>query len=117
MRLNEVHFGTGRPVDGYGPDFFRIAGEIHNGAVAILPGRVAAWGGLEDTETPKAAAGDLDILFVGTGAETAHLPEAFRDALEAEGIAVEAMATPAAARTFNVLLSEGRRVGCLLLPV
>jgi uncharacterized protein len=30
---------------------------------------------------------------------------------------VEPMPTPAACRTFNVLLSEGRRVGLALIPV
>ncbi|MEC7257968.1 MAG: MTH938/NDUFAF3 family protein, partial [Pseudomonadota bacterium] len=33
------------------------------------------------------------------------------------GLGVEAMASPAACRTYNVLLSEGRRVGLALLPV
>jgi uncharacterized protein len=57
------------------------------------------------------------VLFVGTGAEIAHVPPAFRAALEAAGPGVEAMASPAACRTYNVLLSEGRRVGLALLPV
>nr|MCU0854979.1 Mth938-like domain-containing protein [Paracoccaceae bacterium] len=33
------------------------------------------------------------------------------------GMGVEAMASPAACRTYNVLLSEGRRVALALLPV
>ena len=33
------------------------------------------------------------------------------------GLAVEPMASPAACRTYNVLLSEGRRVAVALLPV
>jgi len=45
------------------------------------------------------------------------VPVAFRDALEAEGIGVEVMNSPAAARTYNVLLGEGRRVAACLLPV
>ena len=57
------------------------------------------------------------VLFVGTGAEIAHAPRAFRDRLEEAGIGVETMATPAACRTYNVLLSEGRRVAVALLPV
>ena len=64
-----------------------------------------------------ALAGRIDVLFVGTGAEIAHAPRAFRDRLEEAGIGVETMATPAACRTYNVLLSEGRRVAVALLPV
>lgn len=117
MRLNEIRYDGLRPVDGYGPGFFRIGGVVHEGAVAVLPSGVAAWGGYGDTAGLIAAASMVDVLFVGTGAEVAHVPAAFREALEAAGIGVEAMATPAACRTYNVLLSEGRRIGLALLPV
>ena len=59
----------------------------------------------------------MDVLFVGTGAEIAHLPADLRDQLEASGIGVEVMSSPSAARTYNVLLSEGRRVALAMLPV
>ncbi len=57
------------------------------------------------------------MLFVGTGAEIARVPEPFRRQLEEAGMGVEATASPQACRTYNVLLSEGRRVGTALLPV
>jgi uncharacterized protein len=57
------------------------------------------------------------VLFVGTGAEIAHIPPELRVALEDVGIGVEIMSSPAACRTYNVLLSEGRRVAAALLPV
>lgn len=117
MRLNEIRFDLGLPVDGYGPGFFRVAGQVHQGAVTVLPGGVAGWGGYADTAPLVAAAGALDVLFVGTGAQIAHLPADFRATLEAAGIGVEAMASAAACRTYNVLLSEGRRVGLALIPV
>jgi uncharacterized protein len=117
MRLNEVRFTDAQPVDGYGPGFFRVAGEVHEGAIAVLPSGVTAWGGYDDRETLLAAAGEIDVLFVGTGAETAHVPAGFRAALEEAGIGVESMASAPACRTYNVLLSEGRRVAVALLPV
>lgn len=117
MRLNEIRYTDALPVDGYGPGYFRIGGNIHEGPVAVLPSGVAAWAGYEDTATLVAAAGTLDVLFVGTGAVVAHVPRAFREPIEAAGIGVESMASPAACRTYNVLLSEGRRVGLALLPV
>jgi uncharacterized protein len=117
MRLNEVVFTDAVPVDGYGPGFFRVGGNVVEGAVLILPAGVSGWGGYEDTETLLAAAEALDILFVGTGAEIAHVPPTFRDVLEAVGVGVEAMGSPSACRTYNVLLSEGRRIGLAVLPV
>ena len=117
MRLNEIRFTDAVPVDGYGPGFFRIGGTVYQGPVIVLPSGVAAWAGFTETAALLAAVGSIDVLFVGTGAEIAHLPATFREALEAAGLGVEGMSSPAACRTFNVLLSEGRRVGLALIPV
>ncbi|TRD20790.1 Mth938-like domain-containing protein [Palleronia caenipelagi] len=116
MKLTETTFQDGTPVDGYGPGFFRIGGQRYEGAVLVLPGQVAAWGGYEDTAPLIAAAGDVDVILVGTGAMMTHLPPAFRSALEQAGIGVEQMASEQACRTYNVLLGEGRRVALALLP-
>jgi len=117
MQLNEIDYGKARPIDGYGPGFFRVGGEVTEGAVLVTADRVTAWGGYEDRDTLMPLVGQIDVLFVGTGAEMEYLPPAFRDALDAAGIGVEPMASPAACRTYNVLLSEGRRVAAALLPV
>ncbi len=117
MRLTEITYPDQRPVDGYGPGFFRIGGAVHHGAVLVLPDGVQSWGGLEDAGPIAAAAGRIDVLFVGTGAEIAPIPAGFRDPLEAVGVGVEPMSSPSACRTYNVLLAEGRRVALALLPV
>jgi uncharacterized protein len=57
------------------------------------------------------------VVFIGTGAEIAHIPNRLRAELEAAGLGVESMNSPAACRTYNVLLSEGRRVAAAVLPV
>ena len=115
MRLNEVTYTDAVPVDGYGPGFFRLGGEVFEGALSVLPSGVKSWGGFEDVAAFEGA--EIDVLFVGTGAEIAPVPGAFRSAVEAMGIGVEMMASPTACRTYNVLLSEGRRIGLALLPV
>ena len=117
MRLHEIVFNDSQPVDGYGPGFFRVGGNVIEGAVLVLPTGVSSWGGLDDTAPLIAAKDDLDILFIGTGADIAHLPEGFREKMEEAGLAAEAMSSPSACRTFNILLSEGRRVGLAMLPV
>ncbi|WP_425091005.1 Mth938-like domain-containing protein [Tropicimonas sp. S265A] len=115
MRLNEVTYTDAVPVEGYGPGFFRVGGNVFDGAITVLPTGVASWGGLQDLSPFEDQ--EIDVLFVGMGAEIAHAPQDFRQALEARGIGVEVMSSPAACRTYNVLLSEGRRVGLALLPV
>lgn len=117
MRLSEIDYGAARPIQGYGPGFFRIADQAHPAPLLIAPGVVAPWAGYEDPGPLVALAGRIDVLFVGTGAAIAPLPRALREALEAAGLGVEIMASPAACRTYNVLLAEGRRVAVALLPV
>lgn len=117
MRLTEITYGSARPIDGYGPGFFRVAGQVMQGAILVTPWNAGPWGGLDDIAAPLSLAGRIDVLFVGTGAEIAHAPAAFKAALEDQGIGVEVMNSPAACRTYNVLLSEGRRIAVALLPV
>ena len=117
MRLNEVQFNDSRPVDGYGPGFFRIGGDVFEGPVLTGPKGSKAWQGYAETAPLLDLAPDIDVLFIGTGAEIAHVPGDFRAPLEEAGIGVEIASSPAAARTYNVLLGEGRRVALALLPV
>jgi uncharacterized protein len=117
MRLNEVSYSEAQPVDGYGEGFFRIGGAVIKSAALTSVKGTGAWGGYEDQAALLALAGEVDVLFIGTGAEIAHIPAALRTALEEAGIGVEVMNSPAACRTYNVLLSEGRRIALAVLPV
>lgn len=117
MQVNEMQIQGGPTIDGYGPGFFRVGGDVYQGPVTVLPGQVMAWGGYEDSASLIALADQIDVLFIGTGAEIAPLPSDFRAALEAAGIGIDIMASPTAARTYNVLLSEGRRIAVALRPV
>lgn len=115
MRLNEITYPDLPPIDSYGPGFFRIGGEIHQGPLLLLPQGHRDWAGW--TETAPLLSAQVDVLFLGTGAETGFAPAELRAALEAADVAYECMATGPACRTYNVLLSEGRRIGAALLPV
>ena len=117
IRLTEVTYDSARPIDGYGPGFFRIGGEVLGGAVLVTATAAKGWGGFDDRAPLLALVGEIDVLLLGTGRTIAHPPASLRDALEAAGIGVEPMDSAAAARTYNVLLSEGRRIAAALLPV
>ncbi|MEP3685782.1 MAG: Mth938-like domain-containing protein [Sulfitobacter dubius] len=117
MRLNEITYTDAKPIDGYGPGFFRIGGEVVQGPLVIGPDGTTGWGGLADPAPVLVLAGKVDVVFLGTGAEVAHIPDDLRETLEEAGLGVEVMSSPAACRTYNILLSEGRRIALALLPV
>lgn len=117
IAVSEIRFDSARPVDGYGPGFFRIGGKVLHGPVLVTAEAARSWGGLEDLAPLVALAGRIDVLILGTGAGIARAPATLAAALEAACIGTEAMDSASAARTYNVLLSEGRRVAAALLTV
>ena len=117
MKLTPTQFGGAAAVDGYGPGFFRVGGKVIQGAVLVTAEGGTPWAGLDDRASLLALAGQVDVLFIGMGADVAHTPADLVAALRDAGVAVESMASPTAARTYNVTLSEGRRVACALLPL
>ncbi|WP_170468634.1 Mth938-like domain-containing protein [Ruegeria arenilitoris] len=117
MRLNEITYNNAVPIDGYGPGFFRIGGQVYEGAVLTGAQGTTAWGGYDDRDPLLALAENVDVLLIGTGADLTHIPTDLRSAMEKVGIGVEIMNAPAACRTYNVLLSEGRRIALALIPV
>lgn len=117
MRLTEITYGQALAIEGYGPGFFRLGTHVLRGAVMVTPWDAGPWGGMTDSATPLALVGKIDVLLLGTGKEIGHASPEFRKALEEAGIGVEVMNSPAACRTYNVLLGEGRRIAACLLPV
>lgn len=112
------------PIDSYGDGGFRFAGMSHRGSILCLPSGIHAWpvtgiGGLTATDlTPVLADGErIDVLLLGSGATFAMPDASIRALLSNAGLWVETMTTGAAARTYNVLLGEGRSVGAALIAV
>ena len=56
-----------------------------------------------------------DVIVLGTGDTCVFAPRQITFALARKGVGLEVMDTAAAARTFNVLVSEGRRVLAALI--
>lgn len=109
-------------IQGYDAAGFTITGVRHRGSVIVFPERTIAWAvadpaalTLDDLEPIRAAAAGIDILLIGTGATFRFVPPALRAAVRAWGPVADAMATPAACRTYNVLLAEERRVAAALV--
>lgn len=70
----------------------------------------------DESASPALPPGAPEVMLVGTGARQQFLAASVLQPLLAAGIGVEAMDTQAAARTYNILMAEGRRVVAALIP-
>jgi uncharacterized protein len=111
-------------IDAYGDGGFRFADMSHRGSLLCLPSGMHAWpvASAQDFSERSFApvleeAAGIELLLVGTGRDVAFLPEPVRGLLREHRIAVDIMPTNAAARTWNVLLAENRRVAAALVAV
>ncbi|HEX2136023.1 MAG TPA: MTH938/NDUFAF3 family protein [Microvirga sp.] len=118
-------FVPGRhPIDAYGNGGFRFAEMSHRGSILALPSGIHAWAVRsaaelsEETLAPVFRERDeLDLLLLGTGVDVAFVPQALRWRFREARIGLEVMQTGAAARTFNILVAENRKVGAALIAV
>ncbi len=112
-------------IDAYGGGGFRVSGQRVEGSILILddalrPWPVTALAGLgpeQIAEVLDAGPRAVEFLLLGVGARNAPPPPALRRALQAAGMGLEVMDTPAAARVYNVLAAEGRRLAAALIAI
>ena len=111
-------------VTAYGNGGFRFAEMSHKGSILCLPSGVYAWTASDAaTLTPDDFAqvfADLKApatLLLGTGLAQVWPDAVLTRAFTEAGLGIEAMSTGAAARTYNVLLAEKRRVAAALIAV
>jgi uncharacterized protein len=124
VTLQPARYPGRAPIDAYGNGGFRFAGMSHRGSLLALPSGIQAWQAVSasDIDTASLApvlaeADAIDILLIGIGDDLVPLDPATRQHLTEAGISVDPMATGAAVRTFNVLLSENRAVAAALIAV
>ena len=113
-------------IQSYKSGVFRISGVVYDHPVFISPLEVLPWdvdsnAGVESL-LPKhfdivlKHEGGVDVVLLGCGKDMALMPTVIDDAFKESDLSVDIMDTGAASRTYNVLMAEGRRVVCLLLP-
>lgn len=109
-------------ITGYGDGKFRVSGEEYASSILVFPDRSVVWPitppiTLEKLHVVLEEEGEIDLLLIGCGKKPDILPVGIKGALKEAGIALEVMDTGAACRTYNVLVSEGRRVAAALIVV
>ncbi len=110
-------------IDAYGHGGFRFANMSHQGGLLSLPSGMLAWaenfGSFADLDFERVfvEADRIDMFLLGCGADMVQISTKTRQAFKNYKIALDIMPTAAAARTYNILLAEGRRVACALVAV
>jgi uncharacterized protein len=120
----DAHFPGRAPLDAYGNGGFRFADMSHRGSILCLPSGIWSWTPnqaseitLESLEKAIEEAGEIEVFLIGTGDSHVHLDPALRQALKDAGLRVDVMATGPAARTYNVLIGDQRKVAAALIAV
>ena len=112
-------------VDAFGGGGFRLSGDWKAGSVLILDDvardwEVASAAALTASSLSpvlKAGPGVCELLVLGMGEANALPPREVREVFLRAGIGLEYLDTPAAARLYNLLTSEGRRLAAALIAV
>ena len=112
-------------IDAYGDGGFRLSGARHEGSVLIVQDLAQAWPVTSLAQlTPESLSAvleaglrEVEFVLLGMGAANALPPKAVRETLSRAGIGLEFMDTPTAARMYNVLTAEGRRLAAALIAI
>lgn len=106
----------------YGNGGFTISQTEYRGSVAIIGNQSTAWhvkSAIEislETLSPFLGQSDLiDILLIGCGDMASFISPEIKTTFKQQGINIDAMDTGAACRTYNILMSESRRVAAALI--
>jgi uncharacterized protein len=108
---------------GYGDDYLQVGEQRYGSGLLVHAGQVLApWGPERLSALDVAALAPLletppEVLVIGTGRITAFPCEPVLAALQAAHIGFECMDSRSAARTYNILITEGRVISAaMLLP-
>lgn len=121
MRFTQDSTSNVNVIRGYGPGELRINDDIFRNTLIVAAASIRSEPGLTTAAdlAVEHAAHILEfkpeLVLIGTGTRQVFPAPAFGAQFLSSGIGFEVMDTGAACRTFNVLVSEQRRVVALLI--
>lgn len=123
MKLHLADTRNRYTLTGYGSGYLSVNGNRYETALLVTPDAlpqpwpVTLATGLSAEAVARILSTAPEIIIIGTGPEQVFPPPAqLRPLIEAR-VGLEIMNTPAACRTYNVLMGEGRRVtAAICLP-
>ena len=122
MKLTLANHGDTKLFTANGADYVMVNGERFDTSIVVCANavrsdwRVSGFDTLDEADFAYFIDLKPDVLLFGTGAQQRFPHPRLYRALTDAGVAVEFMTTPAACRTYNILVAEGRRVFAAVLP-
>lgn len=108
-------------IQAHGPGWVMVGGQRYDSSIVVsASGRLQAWDCSRHAELTAQHFDQLaddapEVVLFGSGQRLRFVPPSLLRGLIERGIGVETMDTMAAARTYNILAGEGRRVVAALL--
>jgi len=120
MKLHQARAEGRNLFTGYGPGYVSINGNRREASTVVLSDRILDWevqafSALTEAAFARLASLPVEIVLLGTGPALRFPHPRLTQPLRDAGIGLEVMDTSAACRTYNILLSEDRRVAAALL--
>lgn len=108
-------------ITAYGTDYVAVNGRALHHSLLVTPETLTEhWGPnaiamLREEHLQALVALSCDVILLGTGTRQRFPSHALLRPLIEAGLPVEVMDTPAACRTYNILMAEGRAVAAALI--
>jgi len=121
MKLHLTQSAGNQLITGYGPSWIEVNEARYEHSLIVLPNQVVTdWNppgfeSLASEHFETLARLNPEVILLGTGARHRFVHPRLYAVLAEAGIGLECMATPAACRTYNILMAEGRHVAAALI--
>lgn len=121
MKLHLANLGDTKLFTAHAADYVMVNGERFRSSIVVCAQEVrndwvvTGFDALEEADFTYFLDLKPDVLLLGTGAQQRFAPPRLYRMLTDAGIAVEFMTTPAACRTYNILVAEDRKVVAAVL--
>jgi uncharacterized protein len=121
LKLHQESSGTLNTITSYGADYVAINLERHGSSIIVMPEKpvidwkVSSFEALAPEHFDALLEAGPEVVIFGSGARLRFPHPRLTAQLSRLRIGVETMDFGAACRTYNILMSEGRRVAAALL--
>lgn len=121
MKLHLIHPSGNRIITGYGHGWVEINDVRYRENLIVLPAQlVTGWSAtgfdqLTEAHLQQISALEPEVVLLGAGPRHRLVAPRLSRCLTDAGIGLECMDTAAACRTYNILMTEGRKVAAALL--